>query len=255
MRTNRINRRRESLPNIEASDVVERSMTWRFTLALGVLFLLASIPIPGHTGQAYVEVGPAALNPKVLYLDPGDTIMFAWGGGTHHISAYRDGSFDSGAQESPFLWEIPFAGNTIKYRCVLHSSVNAVGQCSGMCGILTDDATLDVQPPGGSITKPRRNEAVVVAPSVDPTTAAVRFPVRIEGTAYDDKALGGVAIRWYDNAGRPLETPANCPACGSTFSTWDVEISLLPGTYLVEAGIADVSGNRFLTPRTSFIVV
>lgn len=234
---------------------MQRSRACRSVLALGALLLVVSVPVPGRAGQAYVAVGAGTFSPAVLYLDPGDDVVFDWLGGTHHIAAYRNGDFDSGEQESPYRWGLPFSGGTIRYRCLVHSSLNAVAQCNGMCGILTDDASLDVQPPTGQITKPKRNEAVVAAPTVDAEPFMVRFPVRVEGTASDNKAVAGIAIRWYDNAGRSSERVADCPACGATPVTWSVEVSLLPGTYLVEAGIADPSGNRWVTPRTMFVVV
>lgn len=223
---------------------------------LGAVAVLAlSAPLPGRAETATVAVANHYVSPKVLLIDPGVTVAFEWLEGRHRLFAYRNASWDSGERGAPFRYEVPFSGGTVRYRCLLHSTMDAAGQCTGMCGILTDDPDLDTRAPTAWIVRPRRGEIVTPTPEADPMGAVVRLPVRIEGTAWDDKVVAGVGIRLWDNLGRPFERVANCPACGSGLTTWWAEVSLLPGVYLVEAIAVDAAGNRFITPRQNFIVV
>lgn len=234
---------------------VERKRRTSFVLALGTVCLLVSIAPPSGADVASIAVGNGFFSPKVLLADPGTTVEFGWMDGRHRLVAYRTTSWDSGERATPSTWRVGFDGGTVRYRCTLHSTLDTAGYCNGMCGILTDDPNLDVREPTALILKPRRGEVVAPIPDVDAARVGIRIPVRIEGTAWDNVGVAAVAIRLWDNAGRSFERLAECAACTAASVTWGVEVSLLPGSYIVEAAAADAANNRYLTPRQTFFVV
>lgn len=212
-------------------------------------------PLGAHAGSALVAVSNGSISPDVLFLDPGADVLFDWRQGEHHLVAYREASWDSGEQPTPNTFRVPFDGGTVRYRCTIHSRIDSGGICNGMCGIITDDPDLDITRPLVEVTSPRRGQIVVPLPAPDLARRSVRFPVRIEGRAQDNVDVTAVGVRLWDNAGRSFDLVAECPGCKKVPAvTWYVDVSLLPGTYLLEASAADAMANRGYSSRQMFIV-
>jgi len=224
---------------------------------MGAFLAMLIAPLGARADSAVITVGNTFFSPDVSFLDAGTDVTFDWVQGEHRLRAYRGATWDSGLRASPATFQIPFTGGTVRYRCTIHSRIDASGSCLGMCGIITDDPDIDLTRPIVEVTAPRSGEVLVPVPVVDSGRRAIRFPVRIEGRALDDTIVEAVGVRWWDNAGRSFDVVADCDDCTEAASvSWFTEVSLLPGTYLVEASAADPSGNRaFSTPKRMFIVV
>jgi hypothetical protein len=118
-----------------------------------------------------------------------------------------------------------------------------------MCGVLTDRA-LESTPPTVTIDTPDQ----VILPPVPP--ASLSTPVALTGGAADDTEVYGVTIRIYDTLGKGSEFDAACTACGTPEARWNLDVALMPGSYVAEPIAADPSGNVSTTfPRVSFIVL
>lgn len=127
-------------------------------------------------------------------------------------------------------------------------------------------------------TSPRRRVSVVlggpdeVAPSVTTTAPEdgremTGHPVRLSGTADDDRRLVAleVAVRdeatgaWLDHDGfarpaGPLETLVVEQDTRAASATWHVDVDLHDGDYRVEAAAVDLAGNRSVTSTTFSVV-
>jgi len=234
---------------------VKRGSRWHAVLVVGALCSLVLAPSSSGADLASVAVGNGYFSPNVLLVDPGTTVEFGWLEGRHRIAASQTAFWDSGERATPATYRVGFAEGTVRYRCTLHSTLDASQHCNGMCGILTDDPHLDTRQPTALILRPRRGEVVAPVPDVDAERSNIRIPVVIEGSAWDDVGVAAVAVRFWDNAGRSFERLADCAACAAPSVGWRVDVSLLPGSYLIEAAAADAAGNRYLTARQTFIVV
>lgn len=218
---------------------------------LAAAALLATVQVDATTFQ--VNVASYSFDPPGRTVAPGDRIQFHWVDGPHTVTGYAGDVFDSGSRSTgaSFAYVYP-GGRPVKYRCQLHSTLSQTGECNGMCGVIDEDP-IDLLPPSVVIERPVERSVLVPLPQADPGEPIE--PVLIEGAAGDNVAVFAVSLRIYDTIGRASLIAATCDGCGSRVARWSHRAVLPPGSYVLEAIAADVSGNTRTSSRRSFVVV
>ncbi|HVL32780.1 MAG TPA: hypothetical protein VM600_04280 [Actinomycetota bacterium] len=146
-----------------------------FAVALLVGGVLA--PLPGKAATVrYVEARNHEFVGWSVFAQAGDTIEWEvtnspGGGHQHSMTAYFPDAdpgtpgtqpvFDLGPHTAAYqrFQFSGYAGGEIRYRCKFHSTLTEAGQCSGMCGIITDTAPANLPSPP-TITVPQNNQTV-----------------------------------------------------------------------------------------------
>jgi plastocyanin len=219
-------------------------------LLAGVLIAML-LPLTGAQAATYsVSVTSDSFSPGYRQVAAGDTILWVWAAGGHNVTAFSGASFASGDRPANATFTQTYPGGVVKYRCTNHSSV-AGGECSGMCGLITEKP-IDITPPTVSITAPQQGQLMIPVPRVQ---GGIVNQVTVQGNASDNVGVFGVLLRVYDTTGRATDFPATCNGCEDQDVTWRIDLNLLPGSYVVEARASDTSGNIRWSPRTSFIVL
>jgi plastocyanin len=226
---------------------VKRSCFRGAIAAAAIVALVA--PLPARAATYPVEVQRFRFAPDFRILQPGDTVVWKWIDGIHNLTSYEGAEIDTGDRSPSYQYRLEYNGGTIRYRCTIDSQLNGSGQCSGMCGVVSDQ-DLDLTPPAARIDAPANGEVVHPLPVVN---AGGVLPVTIRGAAYDDRAVFDVGITLYDTAGRPRRFVPQCLGCGTSSATWSLQLSLLPGSYVAEATATDTGGNATMQkPRVAF---
>lgn len=217
---------------------------------IAVILAMAFAIVPAHAATQSVTVSSNTYSPASRQVAAGDTILWVWSQGPHNVTAYSGAVFGSGNRNANATYTQVFGGGVLKYRCTLQSTLIG-GDCEGMCGLI-NEKPLDLTPPEISIDSPRSGQTLVPTPRLQ---GGVVNPVEVRGQASDNVGVLGILFRIYDTAGRPQEQPAVCQGCSDASVQWRVDLNLLPGSYVAEAGASDASGNTRWSTRISFVVL
>lgn len=227
-------------------------MIRRWLAALSAAALIAAVQAASAATYP-VSLSDGAFDPDALIVAPGDRILFRWEDGPHNVRAYAGDTFDSGTRSAGATYAYVYAGgDSVWFRCTLHSTLSEDEVCDGMCGRILQDP-LDLLPPSVVIERPA--ERSIVTPAIEPDLGALLAPVLIEGAAGDNVAVLGVNLRIYDTLGRASVVATECEGCGSRVARWKHHAFLAPGSYVVEAIASDPSGNTRTSNRRTFVVV
>lgn len=183
---------------------------------------------PARADTRNIEVRNFAFAPATQAAQVNDTITWTWTSGFHSVTSW-DGpqSFDSGTRGAPNSFSITFGGGTVRYYCIIHSTVDASGCHGTMCGVLTEDSTPPAPP---AITEPASG-------------ATTGGSVRIAGTASADTTT--VRLR---------EGPAILQDLTPTGGTWSTVRSFTLGSHTVTATALDAIGNESSGTSVTFNV-
>ncbi|GAC1424637.1 MAG: hypothetical protein NVSMB57_16660 [Actinomycetota bacterium] len=249
-------------------------------VALALAFAMASFALPSRAGTiisiSMVNAGTETsyepvFDPRVpLPVAAGVTLTWTHLDGveSHQIESYYGQAFGSPRLARGDSFSVTYAGGTLLYRCVLHSTlekrfVNGPPVCTGMCGAI-HDASDDAIPPAISITT--KNGFVFTG------------AVRIDGVASDNRAVVEVRVRIIPVIESPptLQTRGGfsdavsamnpCGGCDGPKAAWVVRqladintsspvLSLPPGQYRVEASAFDPHDNEGVATPISIYVL
>ena len=209
----------------------------------------ATMPV-APAASTTVDVMSSLYSPETTHVDPGEPVQFQWLHGGHSVTALN-GSFDSGVRGAGATMVITFDGGSLAFRCTLHSTIDASGQCNGMCGEVTE-ATRDFAPPRASVTEPADGRLVVGRRGVGSVLAAVSF----RGSATDDRIVANVRLRLR----RPPTTAWQehstfCQGCGTASAYWNASVALLAGRYEAQVIASDASANVGRSATITFVVL
>lgn len=159
----------------------------RRTLVPLVLVLGALSPSTGSAApeRRDIDVVNFAMAPRAVVAVAGDTIRWNFRGSGHHLQAYSGGDFDSGPlnKNAGEIFEAPYAGGTILYRCINHSTLSGpTNDCNQMCGKLTDVPPSDL-PQAPTVSSPVHNSTT--------DSRTVEFSGGIIGNAIKIRAFEG----------------------------------------------------------------
>lgn len=216
-------------------------------LALAAAVLVAP-PAPAHTATS-VGVYDNYFTPTTAKAEPGHEVTWTWTcaysscPGTHNVTAYEGATFASGNLSYPASYTATMPSvTTVRYRCTIHSTLSG-GRCTGMCAILSQDASR----PQVTWGAPANNEVV--------TGPGTSVPVTFTGGATDDQQVKSVTIRLYDLLGRAKDHLPACAGCGTASASWSQTLMLSPGPYVGEAIVKDWVDNTTTTPQVRFFVL
>lgn len=229
---------------------------WRLTAAVVVAAgVLTQVPARASTTFT-IHLRANSFDPVIRdHVRSGDTIVWVWDEGMHDVTAYQGATWASPSGLGPgSTYSVTYTGGVIRYRSTSDSSLTVAKRCSGMCGVITDQP-FDFTPPEVSIDAPR--EWDVLVPPLAPDGTGVSNPVDVVVSATDDVAVYGGVVRVYDETPRtPTDFLLDCNGCGTPAATLRRTLNLLPGSYVVEAIVADTSGNLpRAAPRVQFYVL
>lgn len=112
----------------------------RASLIIGAVVVAVAAVAPARAASLQIEVRNTEYRPRGLPALAGDVLTWKVTSGTHTVTAYAGADFDSGPLVTNQTFTRTFGGGTVKYRCEMpgHSSLDAEGKCTGMCGTLSD---------------------------------------------------------------------------------------------------------------------
>lgn len=186
-----------------------------------MLLVVGMVAAPGRAQTTRnVTVRDFLFDPSPLTADPGDPIVWTWAPDsfTHTVTAHQGDTFDSGPR-STGTFSATYVGGTVRYRCTIHSFLNAAGACSGMCGVIVQPDFIPPPPP--AITEPTDGAALSTS------------QVTVAGTASADT----VTVRLKEGGAGLQEIPVSG-------GSWSTVQGFAAGSHTILATALDAAGNE-----------